>query len=348
MSGKPHGSATGRGATGARAARNTTSRGPAYHHVAITGAAGAIGSALARAMRRAWPTCELALIDREREPLERLASELGGTNASEARANASEPACANASEARANASKLAGANASKLAGANASKLAGASASKLAGPNGSVGSEVGNATVHVADLRDLDALPALVAAIEQAGPLDGLVNCAGVMKVQHVSTWNWAEARDLLTIDLLAPLRLQDLVVRGMRDRGHGVIVNIASMAGRVPLRGAAYYGASKAGLAMASEIARADLAPHGVRVVTVYPGPVKSALEAGARADYGGGGLFGRFAPTGNPDELARRIMVAIAADQPRVIYPRLYQAGWAATNLASWFALSYGPPPVA
>ena len=284
---------------GSAGARSTTSRGPSYGHVAITGAAGAIGSALARAMRSAWPDCELALIDRDREPLERLAMELGGT-----------PGSATGS--------------------------------------TTGGSAGGATVHVADLRDLDALPALVDTIEQAGPLEGLVNCAGVMKVQHVSTWNWNDARDLLAIDLLAPLRLQDLVVRGMRDRGRGVIVNVASMAGRVPLRGAAYYGASKAGLAMASEIARADLAPHHVRVVTVYPGPVKSALEAGARADYGGGGLLGRFVPTGDPAELARRIMIAIAADQPRVIYPRLYQAGWAATNLASWFALSYGPPPVA
>ena len=275
------------------AARDTTSRGPSYHHVAITGAAGAIGGALARAMRRAWPQCSLALIDRDPELLARLARELGGSATN-------------------------------------------------------GEEPGGATVHVADLRDLDALPALVDTIEQAGALEGLVNCAGVMKVQNVSTWNWSDARDLMTIDLLAPLRLQDLVVRGMRERGRGVIVNVASMAGRVPLRGAAYYGASKAGLAMASEIARADLAPHGVRVVTVYPGPVKSALEAGARADYGGGGFLGRFVPTGDPDELARRIMVAIAADQPRVIYPRLYRAGWAATNLASWFALSYGPPPVA
>jgi NAD(P)-dependent dehydrogenase (short-subunit alcohol dehydrogenase family) len=97
-----------------------------------------------------------------------------------------------------------------------------------------------------------------------------------------------------------------------------------------------------------SEIARADLAPLGIRVVTVYPGPVRSALEQGARDAYGGGGLFGRFAPTGDPAELARRIMVALDRDEPRVIYPRLYGVGWTAPNLASWITLSYGPPPVA
>jgi hypothetical protein len=74
---------------------------------------------------------------------------------------------------------------------------------------------------------------------------------------------------------------------------------------------------------------------------------VKSALEAGARADYGGGGLFGRLAPTGDPGELAARIMAAIERDEPRVIYPRLYGVGWTAPNLSSWITLSYGPPPV-
>lgn len=181
------------------------------------------------------------------------------------------------------------------------------------------------------------------------PLDGLVNCAGVMWVRHVATWDWTDAEALLAVDFLAPLRLQDLVVRSMVQRGaHGVVVNIASMAGKVPLKGCTYYGASKAGLAMASEIARADLAPHGIRVVTVYPGPVKSPLEQGARDAYGGGGVFGRFAPTGDPDELARLIARAIENDEPRVIYPRLYRVGWSAPNAASWFALSYGPPPVA
>jgi short-subunit dehydrogenase len=254
----------------------------APQHILVTGAAGAIGAALARAMRATWPTAMLALVDREEAPLRVLATELGHAHA-----------------------------------------------------------------YVADLRELDALPALVDRVQERGPLDGLVNCAGIMRVQQVQSWKWDDAEALLVIDLLAPLRLQDLLVRGMAERGSGFVINIASMAGRVPLRGCTYYGAAKAGLAMASEIARADLAAHGVRVVTVYPGPVKSALEAGARAEYGGGGLFGRLAPTGNASELAARIMDALERDEPRVIYPRLYGVGWTAPNLSSWIALSYGPPPV-
>jgi short-subunit dehydrogenase len=252
-----------------------------YRHVAITGAAGAIGASLARAMRRAWPDAQLALVDRDDVGLRTTAAAISGTN-----------------------------------------------------------------VHQIDLADLARLPELVAAIETAGPIDALVNCAGVMRVQHLASSTWSDAHALLAVDLLAPLRLQDLVVRGMIARGRGLVVNVASMAGRVPLRGCTYYGAAKAGLAMASEIARAELAEHGVRVVTVYPGPVRSALEQGAREAYGGGGMLGRFAPTGDPDELADRVMIAIERDEPRVIYPRLYGVGWTAPNLSSWFALNYGPPP--
>lgn len=248
-------------------------------HVVITGAAGAIGSALARAMRAAWPDAKIALVDRI-EPAA-VAADVGGT------------------------------------------------------------------AYNADLANIDALPALIDRIEANGPIDGLVNCAGVMRVRDVAQWRWEDARELIAIDLLAPLRLQDLVLRGMVERRGGLIVNIASMAGRVPLKGCAYYGAAKAGLAMASEIARADLRRKGVQVVTVYPGPVKSALEAGARADYGGGGWFGGFAPTGNPAVLATKIMRAIDGNRARVIYPSLYGVGWIAPNLSRRIALTFGPAPV-
>lgn len=250
----------------------------APEHVLVTGAGGAIGSAIARAMRAAWPSARLALFDREAQIVEPLAAELG-----------------------------------------------------------------NASTHGVDLRDIDALPAAVSALP---PLDGLVNCAGVMHVQQLASWSWESARDLMAIDLLAPLRLQDLVVKQMIARGRGVLVNVASMAGKVALKGCAYYGASKAGLAMASEIARAELAPRRIRVVTVYPGPVRSALEQGARDAYGGGGWFGGLAPTGDAAELAARVMAAIDRDEPRVIYPRAYGVGWSATNLSRWIALSYGPSP--
>lgn len=39
--------------------------------------------------------------------------------------------------------------------------------------------------------------------------------------------------------------------------------------------------------------------------------------------------------------------MQAVADDEPRVIYPRMYNVGWTAPNLSRWIALSYGPPPV-
>ncbi len=277
-----------------RAPKDRRSESPVPGHVLVTGAAGAIGGAIARRLRTMWPSTRLALLDRDASTMTALAEELG-----------------------------------------------------------------NARTYSADLRDIASLPSVVARIEgrplgssleatSVMPLDGLVNCAGVMWVRHVATWDWSDAEALLSVDFLAPLRLQDLVAHSMVERGaRGVIVNISSMAGKVPLKGCTYYGASKAGLAMASEIARADLAPHGIRVVTVYPGPVKSPLEQGARDAYGGGGAFGRFAPTGDPDELARLIAHAIERDEPRVIYPRLYRVGWSATNAASWFALSYGPPPV-
>lgn len=261
----------------------------ALAHVVVTGAAGAIGGAIARALRTTYPACDLALVDRDADALARTAAALADG---------------------------------------------------ASPTGAI-------RTHVADLADLDALPALIDAINAHGAIDGLVNCAGVMRVQHVGSHAWRDAERLLAIDLLAPLRLQELVVHGMIERGRGAIVNVASMAGRVPLRGCAYYGAAKAGLAMASEVARADLAAYGVRVVAVYPGPVRSALEQGARDDYGGGGMFAKLAPVGDPDELGRKIVRAISDDEPRVIYPRSYELGWTAPNLSRWIALGYGPSPM-
>jgi short-subunit dehydrogenase len=82
-----------------------------------------------------------------------------------------------------------------------------------------------------------------------------------------------------------------------------------------------------------------------VRVLTVYPGPVRSALEQGARAAYPED-RFTRAIPTGDAPTLARQIVDALVRDEPRVIYPRAYAIGWTAPNLCRWFALAHGPDP--
>ena len=205
---------------------------------------------------------------------------------------------------------------------------------------------GEVCVVAHNLADIEALPAIVARAEgELGPLEGLVSCAGFMEVSRVESLPWTRAYELLAVDLVAPLRLMQHCAAGMLERGRGFVVNVTSMAGRVPLKGCAFYGAAKAGLSIASEITRVELASRGVAVVTVYPGPVASALERSARAQYGGG-VLKKAVPTGRPDALATRILDAVERGRARVIYPALYGLGWHAQNAAAWLALAAGPNP--
>jgi short-subunit dehydrogenase len=198
-----------------------------------------------------------------------------------------------------------------------------------------------------DLSRPDALPEHGAALlRDRGPVDGLVNCAGIMEVQSLAGMPWELGLRVLKIDLESPLRLMSMFVPGMQVRRRGILVNVASMAGVTPLRGCAYYGAAKAGIAMASEIARFELAPHGVTVVTVYPGPVRSGLESHARAGFPESPTK-RFIPTGDPVPLADKIVQACEEDRPRVVYPRFYEAASRVPNLARRAAELLSPVPL-
>ncbi|MBK9030886.1 MAG: SDR family NAD(P)-dependent oxidoreductase [Myxococcales bacterium] len=184
-------------------------------------------------------------------------------------------------------------------------------------------------------------------IAAGGPVDGLVNCAGIMDVRSVAGTPWDVAQRILDIDLTSPLRLMSLAAPTMAARGRGVLINVASMAGRVPLRGCAYYGGAKAGLAMASEIAHLELAPAGVHVVTVYPGPVASALERNARAQLKPS-LIARLLPMGDAARMAELIAIAVERGQPRVVYPPIYAAADRAIGVATWITRRFSPTPAA
>lgn len=181
-------------------------------------------------------------------------------------------------------------------------------------------------------------------IKANGPVDILVNCAGIMDIITFEETGWTQGWKLLAINMISPLRLMDLALENMP--AGGTIINISSMAGRVPITGCAYYSGAKAGFAMASEIARNELGNRGINVVTVYPGPIHSGLESHARSQVRKG-MVSRFIPTGSPDAIADRIATACARRQARVIYPDAFAVAHYFNGISQWAVARLSPQPL-
>lgn len=197
-----------------------------------------------------------------------------------------------------------------------------------------------------DLSKPETLEDAWADVVEDEPVDVLVNCAGFMELVSFAGTSWELGRALLDVDLVSPLRLMSLAVPSMKRSGRGgAVVNVASLAGLVPIRGSSYYGAAKAGLAMASEIAHLELRPDGVDVVTVYPGPVASELERRARAQVPAT-LVSRAIPTGDARGLAAAIIRAVQKRSARVIYPPVYQPAAEMLSIARRVTARFSPSP--
>jgi NAD(P)-dependent dehydrogenase (short-subunit alcohol dehydrogenase family) len=119
--------------------------------------------------------------------------------------------------------------------------------------------------------------------EAAGPLDGLVNCAGIYPVTSLLELSVEEWDRVLSLNLRTPSLLTQAVARRMiaGNRG-GSIVNISSTASTLARPGIAHYGASKAGLNQLTRIMAVELAPHGIRVNAILPGVIETeTVKAG-------------------------------------------------------------------
>ncbi len=126
--------------------------------------------------------------------------------------------------------------------------------------------------------------AVIEGIAQgAGPLDGLVNCAGSYPVTPLMELTADEWDRVLNLNLRVPFLLTRAVARGMIAAGKGgSIVNISSTASVLARPGIAHYGASKAGLNQLTRVLAIELAPHGIRVNAILPGVIETATVAAA------------------------------------------------------------------
>ena len=178
-------------------------------------------------------------------------------------------------------------------------------------------------VKSVDLLDCPNAAAWIAEAEaRLGPIDILINNAGMQIVGPVEETSAEQGEAVLKLNLLTPLRLTQAVLPGMIRRKRGTLVDIASMAALAPTPGMHHYNAAKAGFAAASEALRGELRGTGVHVVTVYPGPIATAMAQASFEQYGDSA---KWIPTGTTEKLAQLIRHAVEKKRARVIYPRVY-----------------------
>ena len=157
-----------------------------------------------------------------------------------------------------------------LDGAAAKHVADAAAGKAAGGK-VVGVEV--------DITSRSSVDRALASTESAlGPVDVLVNNAGIDRIEpflqsEESTWE-----RIVAVNYLGTVRCCHVVVPGMVERGVGRVVNIASDAGRVGSSGEVVYSGTKGGVIAFSKGLAREVAPKGVTVNVVCPGPTNTPL----------------------------------------------------------------------
>ena len=130
-----------------------------------------------------------------------------------------------------------------------------------------------AHVLVADLSDPGAPEAIASVVESnQWTVDFLVNNAGIAGPDLLQGRDWSEQQNFFQLMMLSVAHMCHLFIPAMRERGFGRVINVASVAGRIPAAGGCNYGPSKAYLIALSEDLARTLAGSDVKVSALCPG----------------------------------------------------------------------------
>ncbi len=130
-----------------------------------------------------------------------------------------------------------------------------------------------------DLTDFGAADGVVAAVQaKLGPIDVLVNSAGMAYTNTLESTPVADWERVLALNLTAPFAMTRAVLPGMRARRSGLVVNLVSIAGERAFAGWGAYCASKAGLLAMTRVLAEEVRSEGIRVTALCPGAVDTAL----------------------------------------------------------------------
>lgn len=169
--------------------------------------------------------------------------------------------------------------------------------------------------------------AVHAAEEHFGGIDVLVNNAGMNKRGPIERYAPEELAAVVQVNLTAPIVLTRLVLPYLRTRGRGAVVNVASIAGRVPVGHEAVYSATKFGLRAFTFAMQEELHGSGITISAVSPGPVETGFIMENLADVPDV-VFAQ--PMSSAEDVAKLILDCAADGTPERVIPQV--TGYLAT----------------
>jgi NADP-dependent 3-hydroxy acid dehydrogenase YdfG len=168
-----------------------------------------------------------------------------------------------------------------------------------------------------DVTDRASFARFVEDVErELGPLDVLVNNAGIMPIGPLVNEREQTARRVFEINALGCLNGMAVVLPGMLARARGHVINVASVAGRAPVPGGASYAASKAAIVSLTESARVEHRRTGVKFTCVMPSFTATELILGTKGT--------KFLKTVQPEDVARAIAKVINHPRADVYVPAI------------------------
>jgi short-subunit dehydrogenase len=181
-----------------------------------------------------------------------------------------------------------------------------------------------------DLTDSESIESFAAGL---GPVDVLVNNAGESQSGPVEDLPPEAIQRLFQLNVFGPVRLMQLVLPSMRDRGFGRVVMVGSMLASFPLAYRSSYVATKAAIKGFANAARYEVSPFGVWITTVEPGSINTGISE-RRTKYIADGsphaqpfatmlaALDRNESSGiSAERVAQTVVEAIEADRPRPLY---------------------------
>jgi NAD(P)-dependent dehydrogenase (short-subunit alcohol dehydrogenase family) len=191
-----------------------------------------------------------------------------------------------------------------------------------------------------DVTDEESMRAAVQEVERAeGAVGALVNNAGYSQSGAVETVALDDVRRQFETNVFGLLRMCQLALPAMRRQGHGRIVNVSSMGGKLTFPGGGIYHATKHAVEAISDAMRFEVRDFGVEVSVIEPGLIKTSFaetsvgsvsyEDGPYAEFNtavaaatAGAYEGPLARLGGgPEAVAEVIEKAITARRPRTRY---------------------------